>query len=57
MKLRERQIEDLHQRALYEHRDRLATVRRINRRYQEHVEYLARVIRRAAGRRRLPLPG
>ena len=52
MKLRERQIDDLHQMALYEYADSAAMVRRLNERYAVYVKYLVNVIRRAGRRRR-----
>ena len=52
MKARERAIDDLHLLALAEYEDSPAMVRRIQRRYRDHVEYLVRVTRRASRRRR-----
>jgi hypothetical protein len=53
MKLKERSIDDLHLLAI-DGCCSAAMIRRLNRRYREHVLYLARVIRRRAGRRRRP---
>jgi len=44
----EPQIDELHQLALWEFKIHPGMLRRINRRYQKHVEYLGLVIRRAS---------
>jgi hypothetical protein len=54
MRLRDSQLDDLHQLALFEWRDSPGMVRRLHRRYREHVRYLVRVIRRAGQRKRRP---
>ena len=51
MKLENRDIDTLHQLALYEFRDRPDMLRRINRRYRAHIRYLVGVIRRASKRK------
>ena len=52
MRLRDWQIDNLHQLALFEWRDSPRMICRLHRRYREHARYLRAAIRRATRRRR-----